>query len=255
MDFNNVYEKVKEVPFIGNKNAQSLYKFIRKTKPEHVLELGIAHGTASCYIAAALDENKKGKLTCVDLLEVKDYFTPTIEDQLQSLGLKKYVEIYRMQTGYNWFLHNDIKNQTFKNYCDPKYDLIIIDGPKNWTIDSSSFFLTDKLLKPSGWILWDDYNWTYEEADSRRNATDGISHRSLSTEERRIPHIKEIFHLLVMQHPNYHNFKIENKEWAWAQKKETGFSGRLKKSCKKLKEDSRLINKIKRKIKYITLLR
>ena len=71
-----------------------------------------------------------------------------------------------MKSGYNWFLHNDIKSNSNNddNICQPKYDLVIIDGPKNWTIDSSSFFLSDKLLKDNGWIIWDDYKWTYSRA-------------------------------------------------------------------------------------------
>lgn len=221
MTFKTVYDKIKGVPFISDANAKILYEFIVKNKPAHVLELGIAHGTASCYIAAALDEIGTGKLTCVDLLDVKDTFKPSIETQLASLGLTKYVDIHRMKSGYNWYLHNEIRacSKNDLNVCIPKYDLIIIDGPKNWTIDSSSFYLSDKLLKENGWIIWDDYNWTYANANDRRESTDGISHRSMSEEELILPHIKEIFHLLVMQHPDYGNFIINDANWAWANKK------------------------------------
>ncbi len=221
MKFDYVYDKLKDVPYISKNNAKSLYDFIIKNKPKHILELGIAHGTASCYMAAALKEIGGGKLTCVDLLEVKDSFKPTIEEQLNSLQLHKNVDIHRMQSGYNWFLHDDIKNSSNNEdqICKPKYDLIIIDGPKNWTIDSSSFFLCDKLLNDNGWIIWDDYKWTYSRANKRKEATDGISHRSLSEEELETPHIKAIFELLVMQHPNYGNFIIqEDSDWVWANK-------------------------------------
>src|SRR5690606_31322490 len=109
MKFELVYDKIKDVPYISKNNAKSLYDFIIKNKPRHILELGIAHGTASCYMAAALDEIGGGTLTCVDLLEVKDVFKPSIEEQLNGLGLNKDVSIHRMQSGYNWFLHNDIK--------------------------------------------------------------------------------------------------------------------------------------------------
>ena len=221
MKFNTVHEKVKGVPYITDCNAKALYEFIIKTKPAMVLELGIAHGTASCYIAAALDEIGAGKLVCVDLLEVKDKFIPSIETQLTDLNLTQYVEIHRMKSGYNWFLHNEIKesSENSDKICIPKYDLVIIDGPKNWIIDSSSFYLSDKLLKENGWIIWDDYNWTYAGANIARDETDGISHRSLSNDEITIPHISEIFHLLVMQHPDYGNFIIQEEgDWAWAQK-------------------------------------
>lgn len=221
MKFEKVFQKIKDVPFIDFHNAKRIYSFILKNKPLNILELGIAHGTATCYMAAALDELGRGKIDCVDLESVKDWFVPTPEIQLESLGLEKYAEIYRMKTGYNWFLHNQIKSRSpVGKTCFPKYDLIIIDGPKNWTIDSSSFFLSDKLLKKNGWIIWDDYSWTYEDADNRRSDTDGIVHKSLSKEEFELPHIKEIFHLLVMQHPAYDDFKIKGG-WAWARKKRT----------------------------------
>ena len=223
MNFNEVRNFVKDTPYITPTNGKELYNFIITNKCNNILELGIAHGTASCYIAAALDEIKNGggKLVCVDLLDAAPNFVPSIEEQITGLGLNKYVEIHRMKSGYNWFLHNEIKanSDNANNVCQPKYDLIIIDGPKNWTIDSSSFYLADKLLKQNGWIIWDDYSWTYANANKRRDTTDGIAHNSMASDEQNLAHIKEIFHLLVMQHPNYSNFIIkEEGDWVWAQK-------------------------------------
>ena len=254
MKFEIVSNKVKDVPYISKTNAKVLFDFIIKNKPRNILELGFAHGTASCYISAALDEIGEGKLTSVDLIEVKDSFKPSIEEQLISLDLDKNVSTHRMKSGYNWFLHNEIRksSNSESKVCLPKYDLIIIDGPKNWTIDSSSFFLCDKILKDKGWIIWDDYNWTYANADTKRDETDGITHRSLSEEERLVPHIKEIFELLVVQHPDYGNFVInEESDWAWAQKIKNTDSKKIKYTSSRT-INSILINqmlKIYRKIK------
>lgn len=60
MKFETVLQAVKDVPYIAPNNAKELYSFIIKNKIKTVLELGIAHGTASCYIAAALDEISGG---------------------------------------------------------------------------------------------------------------------------------------------------------------------------------------------------
>ena len=209
---------MKGIPFIAEDNAKTLYDFIIKNKCKNILELGIAYGTSSAYIAAALDELGEGELTCVDLEEVRDKYDPSAENLLAELGFSNFTTIERMKSGYNWFLHDKIKASSINSEqkCQPIYDLIIIDGPKNWTIDSSSFFLCDKLLKQEGWILWDDYNWSYKDAGEE--VTDGITKRSLSLDEQSVPHIKEIFHLLVMQHENYGNFIIqEDSGWAWAQ--------------------------------------
>ena len=219
MQFAQIKQKLKGIPFISEDNAQLLYDLIIKEKLTNILELGIAHGTATCYMAAALDELGQGEITAVDLLEAKEKFCPSAEEQLIKTNLQNYARVIREQTGYTWFLHNEIRQCTTNNVCQPKYDLCIIDGPKNWTIDGCAFFLADKLLKEGGWIIFDDYKWTYANADRKRATTDGITHRQLSEEEFKTPQIKEVFELLVMQHPSYSDFVVQNSgDWAWARK-------------------------------------
>ncbi|MEE8094489.1 MAG: class I SAM-dependent methyltransferase [Gammaproteobacteria bacterium] len=217
MKFSEVRDIVKEIPFISEENAKILYDTILHQKPSDCLELGFAHGAASCYIAAALDKLGHGHLTAVDLIEAQEWQKPSIDDLLARCGLGEYVTVVREQTGYNWFLHDEIVRGSESDLCEPKYDLCVIDGSKNWTIDGLAFLLVDKLLREGGWILFDDYSWTYAAHD--REATDGVTHRKLSEAERSTPHIREIFHLLVMQHPDYGNFKLDRyKNWVWAQK-------------------------------------
>ncbi|MDX3960455.1 class I SAM-dependent methyltransferase [Aliarcobacter skirrowii] len=147
MEFNYVANIVDKVPYISKTNANYIYDFIIENKIQNILELGIAHGTATCYMAAALNELGAGKITAVDLQSVAKDFKPSCEEQLKKCNLERYVEVHRMKTGYNWFLHNKIKENSINNKCEEEYDLCIIDGPKNWIIDSSAFFLVDKLLK------------------------------------------------------------------------------------------------------------
>ena len=218
MEFQEIYSIVGNVPYISEKNAKYLYNHIIKDKPKKILELGIAHGTATCIMAAALQELGEGSITAVDLIEVKDKFIPSPEEQLEKTGLSVYANVIRMQTGYTWFLHDEIKRNTHNDVCNEIYDLCIIDGPKNWTIDGAAFFFADKLLKHNAWIIFDDFNWTYAGASKRKEATDGITHRLLSKEEREIPHISEIFDLLVKQHTNYGNLLLLDRDWALAQK-------------------------------------
>ena len=144
----------------------------------------------------------------------------TIEEQLVRTGLARYVDVFWEPTGYSWFLRNEIRANSKDDQCTPKYDLCIIDGSKNWTIDGHAFFCVDKLLTQGGWLIFDDYAWTYARAARRgKDATAGITHSQLSDEELNTPHIQEVFHLLVMQHPNYSNFRVHGQgDWAWAQK-------------------------------------
>ena len=222
MKFENIEDIVGKVPFISPANARFLYDLIVKEGLTNILELGIAHGTATCYMAAALEELGEGKAVAVDLLDTKDWFKPSAEEQLEKAKLGRFAEVVRMQTGYTWFLHDEIKRLTENDVCREKYDLCIIDGPKNWTVDGCAFFLVDKILKENGWLIFDDYLWTYAQADSKREETDGIQHRSLSEAERNTPQVREIFELLVKQHPNYGELIVPQEEgWAIARKRKS----------------------------------
>ena len=219
MKFEEIYSIVGSVPFISKKNGRFIYDLILKEELTNILELGIAHGTSTCYMAAALQELGEGSITSVDLIEVKNWFKPSAEEQLQKTGLSSFVNVIRMQTGYTWFLHDEIVRNTKNNVCNEVYDLCVIDGPKNWTIDGAAFFFVDKLLRKNAWLIFDDYNWTYASADIKRDSTDGITHRSLSKDEQEIPHIREVFELLVKQHPHYGNLlMLDEGDWALAQK-------------------------------------
>ena len=219
MKFDEIRRQIENVPFITSKNAKILYDLIIKENARNILELGIAHGAGTCYMAAALDELGGGKITSVDLIESEQLFDPSPEELINKVKLSDYVDIVRMQTGYNWFLHDEIVRSTSIDICNTKYDLCIIDGPKNWTIDGFAFFLVDKLLNEDGWIIFDDYDWTYAGADSERSATDGITHRELSEAERQTPQIKDVFELLVKQHTNYSDLYIyPDTGWAIARK-------------------------------------
>ena len=219
MKFSTVHSMVGNVPYISRKNASYLYELIVRENLTNILELGIAHGTATCYMAAALEELGGGSITAVDLVETRDTFRPSAEEQLENTGLEAFAKVVRMQTGYTWFLHDEIARNTTGSVCAETYDLCIIDGPKNWTIDGAAFFFADKLLKKNGWMIFDDYNWTYALKNKRKESTDGISHRLLSKDERETPHIREVFELLVKQHPNYGNLMLlDDGDWAIAQK-------------------------------------
>lgn len=221
MKFDTIAEKLKGIPFTTPERGRQLYDFILENRPKQCLELGFAHGVASCYIAAALDEIGSGTLTCVDLKSDLSR-TPSLTDLLKKTRLDQKVDvrICREQSSYNWFLKKEIESRTDQNQnCTPLYDFCFIDGAKNWTIDGLAFFLVDKLLQREGWILFDDLNWSYLVAG--HESSDGVAAATLGEDERAEPHIDRIFKLLVMQHPNYSNFKITDSTWAWAQKTES----------------------------------
>jgi predicted O-methyltransferase YrrM len=216
MNFDEAHGHLKGIPHLGDAQARELYQFILREKPRRCLELGHAHGVSSAYIAAALDE-VGGHLDTVDLLSAA-HRSPNLETLLSKMGLSPLVKIHREVNSYTWFLKKKIASQSTGGECEPCYDFCFIDGAKNWTMDGLAFFLVDKLLKKDGWILFDDYNFTYEKYLKRREVLDGITIRQLGPDERAEAHVELIYQLLVRQHPGYSNFIVQSNCWAWAQK-------------------------------------
>ena len=216
MKFREIAKRLEGIPYLGVEDGKFLYNHVIRTKPRECLELGFAHGVSSCYVAAALKQNGRGHLTSVDLLSSK-MREPSIESLLYENNLEDFVTVVREVNSYNWYLKKKIEMQTVAGICQPVFDFAFIDGAKNWTIDGFAFFLVDKLLKEGGTILFDDYGWSYSEHDEK-HITDGISHREMSEDQLRSPNIKLVFELLVMQHPSYSSFKIDDESWAWARK-------------------------------------
>ncbi len=223
MQLETVQRQIEGVPFIMPELARDIYDFVLKTKPRQCLELGFGHGASSCYIAAALEEVGHGHLTTVDLEPAREWQEPAIEDLLERTGLAPQVTIVREHTSYTWFLKRKIAEQTRNRTCRPLYDFCFLDGAKNWTIDSAAFFLMDKLLLPGGWLLFDDLQWTYSSKKAEgKQKSDGVSLHAMGPDELEQPHIELIFQFLVMQHPDYANFRIKDNWWAWAQKTKQG---------------------------------
>ncbi len=216
MKFSEIRSHLQGIPYMESERAEHLYSFIIENKLSDCLELGFAHGVGSCYIAAALDEVGSGHLTTVDLLSGLEWQQPSIEELLSKTGLTRYVTILREHTSYTWFLKKKIEESSKGGHCEPIYDFCFIDGPKNWTIDGCAFFLVDKLLKEHGWLLFDDFSWKY--SDFGRKAMGSINIEAMGDDERDTPQIELVFRLLVMQHPNYASFLIQDDWWAWAQK-------------------------------------
>ena len=220
MKLSEVRTLVRGVPYLGEDEGEELYRFIQDTKPERCLELGHAHGVSSLYIAAALDENGRGHLDTADL-ETSFDRDPNLERLLAEAGLARRVSIHREKNSYNWFLKKQIAARSAAAICEPCYDFCFIDGAKNWTIDGFAFFLVEKLLNHGGWLLFDDLNWTLGKHKGRTQS-DGITVRSLSEEEIHEPHIANIFEFLVTQHPEFSNYLVQDRWWAWAQKVQDG---------------------------------
>jgi predicted O-methyltransferase YrrM len=100
--------------------------------------------------------------------------------------------------------------------CEPAYDFVYLDGAKSLTIDGVSVLFIERLLRPGGWLLLDDLDWSFG-SNPKVAQTEGV-HYALSPAEREEPHVRAVFELIVKTLPSMTNLRLEDGRWGWAQK-------------------------------------
>jgi predicted O-methyltransferase YrrM len=177
--------------------GHALGQFVRHIGAREVLELGTAHGGSACWLATGVRLNGAGTLTTMD----RDT-APEVEQLLKSAGVDDVTRVVRTPRSYTWELMRLIKANTVGDRCNPQFDFCFVDGAHNWDTDGFAFFLVEKLLQPGGWLVFDDLDWTYETTVSLAPVDAEVA-SLMSPEERSTPQIRDVFELLVRQHPGF----------------------------------------------------
>lgn len=205
----DVKQIVGNTPHMVLAQADSLTSFMEKHQVKNILELGFAHGVSTSYMAAALSRGGGGSIVTIDIEGARQR-EPNIETLLESIGESDRVKIYYEPTSYTWRLMKFLEQDP-----QPKFDLCYLDGAHNWFVDGFAFFLVHLLLKPGGWIIFDDLNWSYDISPSLRNSE---FVKNMPKDERETPQVRKIYELLVKSHPDFCNYQVDGS-WAYAQKR------------------------------------
>jgi len=219
MRFEEAAERVQGIPFMESALARRVYDHIREARPDAVLELGTAHGVSAMYMAAALEANGRGHLTTVD--HGTAAYDPPPERVLGNLSHR--VTIVRAHSSYNWWLMRQIEAASDEHgNCEPAYDFAYLDGAHNFTVDGLAVVLIEKLLRPGGWLLMDDLDWTYRDnpwfEPQPGAGGNPAPFAPLSDDERDAGQVRAVFEIVVKQHPAFSRFVDEDAWYGWAQK-------------------------------------
>jgi predicted O-methyltransferase YrrM len=201
MDLEIVKKRVAGIPYLTLADAIEIESLILEHHLYDILELGFCHGVSTCYFAAILDKISKGHITTIDLESVRSE-KPGIESLLSDLGLQKYVTVIHEPTSYTWRLMKMLEEQ-----LGPRFDFCYIDGAHDWFTDGFAFLLIDKLLRPGGWVVFDDIDWTFATSPNLKN-TPFV--QKMPEDEKSTPQIRKVYELLVRTHPDYESFMIKN---------------------------------------------
>jgi len=170
-----------------------------------VLEMGFYHGKSSAYFAAILEDLGRGHLLTIDVTAARSR-DPNIGQVLSKLGLSHRVTPVFAHRSYTWELGKMIRAAP-----RPQFDLCYFDGGHTWDATGFGFVLVDMLLRPGGWIVFDDLNWTIEGAmqDSAKPPRYWLA---CSPDERAMPAVKLVFDHLVPR-LGYTEMRIINGGW------------------------------------------
>lgn len=197
-----------DLPNMGLHQGRKIAEFLQEHNLRDCLELGFNHGVSSAYIAAALQEMGGGSLTTIDHISVQSYAS-NIEVVLEKLGLQEVVTYFYEPTSYLWRLMRMLEEDP-----TPHFDFCYLDGAHSWAVDGFAFLLVNRLLRPGGWIIFDDLDWSYAASPAMKG-TDFVE--SLPIDERETPQVRKIWELLVKTHPSFDQF-WEDRGWAFARK-------------------------------------
>ncbi len=215
MQLEDVQSVVGDTPHMRIAQATTLTGHMQEFDVRDVLELGFCHGVSTCYMAAELQSRGGGHIVTIDL-EVQRKDSPTVEGLLDRLGLRHLVDVHFEPTSYTWRLMRMLEESV-----EPRFDLCYIDGAHNWFVDGFAFFLVDRLLRPGGWLIFDDLHWTYASSRTLRD-TEWV--RNMPEDERHTAQIGKVYELLVKRHLGYGEFRVDGS-WAYARKLQVDGSG------------------------------
>src|SRR2546423_9397282 len=138
-------------------NSQTV-EFFAASGCRSYAELGVYEGDTALAIAATLDG--AGELHLFDFEDRVE----AVAGRLRPAGHDRvfaHPNSRRLLDSYNWSLM-----QMLEEHRGPIFDYVFLDGAHTWVHDVLAFLLVDRLLRPGGYIDFDDYGWTLRRSPS-----------------------------------------------------------------------------------------
>lgn len=206
-----VRESFGDLEYMKHGEALFMRDFIVQHDARDILEVGFFHGKSSAYFAAILEDLGRGHLVTMDL-ETARKREPNIEHVLSSLELEHRVTPVFAERSYTWEMAKMIRAEP-----RPLFDLCYFDGGHTWDGTGFGFVLVDMLLRPGGWIIFDDLDWTIDKATQGMRKVPK-TWQKCSPDERAAPAVNLVFQFMV-PHLGYERLRVVNGgRWGIARK-------------------------------------
>ena len=194
-----VRERRPSINFVPNAKTM---EFLASTDSRTIAEIGVDQGATSEAILGWLDG--RGEL---HLFDFDDRLT-SVAERLRGKGLTNFVthgNSHRTLDSYNWSLMTVLQDSPA-----PFFDYIYMDGAHTWAVDALAFFLVDLLLKPGGYIDFDDYYWTIDGSPTVNPRVHPRMREMYTDEQMQTRQVASIVDLLVRR-PGRYEEVVPNK--------------------------------------------
>jgi predicted O-methyltransferase YrrM len=169
--------------------------FFATTDCEVYAEVGVYEGSTALGIADLLDGRGE-----IHLFDFADRVTPAAR-RLREAGHANVVEhanSRRLMDSYTWSLMHVLAAHT-----EPVFDYVFIDGAHTWGHDALAFLLVDRLLRPGGFVDFDDYGWSLRTSPSMNPQAFPEVEQLYTDEQIDRPQVALVVDLLVRRDPRY----------------------------------------------------
>jgi predicted O-methyltransferase YrrM len=162
-NFELVSDKLRDLQYMKESQAVIMKNFIHEHEIKSILEIGFYKGKSTAYFAAILEDLGDGHVVTIDKKIARKY-EPNIGETLALVGLSHRVTPIFAHRSHTWEL-----GKLASEAPRPQFDMCYFDGGHTWDVTGFGFLLVDILLKPGGWIIFDDLDWTISKSLSRKS--------------------------------------------------------------------------------------
>lgn len=220
-----VVAEVGTTPWMLPHQGRRVFEHLRRTRATDVLDIGTCYGVSAAYMAAAVATNGGGRVVTVDSGQFDDRseVAAWCQDLWRRCAVADLVEMVRIpHSNYAWWLMEAVAARSDSaGNCDPLVDVVCLDGAKWLAVDTAAVDFAGQLLRPGGWLLLEDLDWTCEDHPELVPVVElpGIDTRyTLSPHEIERSHLRAVFDLVIKHDPSFTELIEQDGSWGWARK-------------------------------------
>jgi predicted O-methyltransferase YrrM len=195
---------------IATPNAHALMlldRVLAKNPSPVICEVGIGIGATTVELCRKLDN--RGQIL---LFDFEDRLDDLMID-LKALGFENvvpYTNTRRRYDSYNWTLGNLLLERR-RNGEGPLFDFAFLDGAHAFQHDAPAALLLKELLKPGGYLLLDDYDWSFAVSPTMNPTKKPDILLDYTDAQIETPHVRLICDLFFDDDPAYRKVDLGYK--------------------------------------------